>query len=397
MISKNKFCECGCKNKIIVKYWHTENNFPRFIRGHHIRINNPSSNPKIMKKILCSKKRNGTLNHTIETIKKIRSAHLGKPMNFSKKELERRRKLMKTNNPMFKRKNQIKISKLRKELWKTPTKNMLNGIEKGRKKRIGRKLSEETKRKISINHPKKGHPMYSNPERNRKISIANKGRFVSEETKKKIRKIRLGTKATIETKLKMSKKHKGKKLNLSKKEIRRRSKMILGDKNPAKRPEIRKKISETNKIVMQNTEIRRKISLSTKRNMKKPERKLLMQKVRLNTIIPYKDTSIEIKMQKELIKHKIKFKKHYSIFGQPDIFIEPNICIFCDGDYWHNYPKGNNRDKEVNKQLKKDDYIVIRFWGSEIRTNTGHCVQKILNIINVLDETSSQFGGKTNI
>ena len=71
---------------------------------------------------------------------------------------------------------------------------------------MGKKLSEEHKRKIGE---------------------AGKGRICSEETKRKI-----------------SKAHKGKKKPWVAKRNKRYGYLTKGDKNPAKRPEVRKKISE---------------------------------------------------------------------------------------------------------------------------------------------------------
>ena len=76
-----------------------------------------------------------------------------------------------------------------------------------------------------------------------------------------------------------------------------------------------------------------------------------------------------------------KQKKHFTIIGQPDIYIEPRICVFCDGDYWHNYPKGNKRDKIVNIKLKKQGYKVLRFWEHEIKNSVYECVKIIESVI----------------
>lgn len=67
--------------------------------------------------------------------------------------------------------------------------------------------------------------------------------------------------------------------------------------------------------------------------------KKLIRKNRLAQVLPLKDTSIEIKIQEALLKEGVVFEKHKNIKGQPDIFIEPNICIFADGDYWHGNPE----------------------------------------------------------
>lgn len=57
--------------------------------------------------------------------------------------------------------------------------------------------------------------------------------------------------------------------------------------------------------------------------------------------------------------------------GQPDIFIEPNICLFIDGCYWHKCPtcgfgNGRERDMFVTGELQKQGYVVIRLWEHEV-------------------------------
>jgi len=105
-----------------------------------------------------------------------------------------------------------------------------------------------------------------------------------------------------------------------------------------------------------------------------------LKKARLRIIIPHKDTSIEVKLQKALSTQKIKFRKHVPITGQPDIFIEPNICIFADGDYWHNLEKGKKRDKYVNRKLKQMGYVILRFWEHQINKDLTGCLNKIIEI-----------------
>lgn len=98
---------------------------------------------------------------------------------------------------------------------------------------------------------------------------------------------------------------------------------------------------------------------------------------RLNQVIPSKDTKIEIKLQNELSKRNIKFTKHKPIIGQPDIFIEPNICIFADGDYWHNLPTSKEKDQKITNELKNLGYKVLRFWEHEIVNNIDNCINTI--------------------
>jgi DNA mismatch endonuclease (patch repair protein) len=107
--------------------------------------------------------------------------------------------------------------------------------------------------------------------------------------------------------------------------------------------------------------------------------KEMIRKKRLKRQLPKENTNIEILIFTELKKRKIKYYPHKTILNitQPDAFIRPNICIYCDGNYWHNYPNGTERDKKINKILKDNNYIVFRFWGSEIKKNVKECVDII--------------------
>jgi len=157
----------------------------------------------------------------------------------------------------------------------------------------------------------------------------------------------IGRILTIEQKIKISKNRKNK---------------CMGEDNPSKRLSVRKKISNALKGRVLTKEWKEKIKLA-----------------RVKQILPTKDTSIEIKLQKELEKRNIKFEKHKSMLGQPDIFIEPNICIFADGDYWHTRPESVIRDKYVNLELKKQGYKILRFWEHNINNNIANCVAIINN------------------
>jgi len=84
----------------------------------------------------------------------------------------------------------------------------------------GRKVSEETKRKISESHKGKKRTEESkrkmsgrkvSEETKRKLSAAQKGKKLSEETKRKISEVHKGKKLSEETKRKISESHKGKK------------------------------------------------------------------------------------------------------------------------------------------------------------------------------------------
>ena len=119
--------------------------------------------------------------------------------------------------------------------------------------------------------------------------------------------------------------------------------------------------------------------------------------------IKNKDSQIELLLRKELWKRGLRYQKNRTdIFGKPDIvFKGKKIAIFCDSEFWHgkDYDKsvgriGTNqeywkqkiarnieRDKEVNEQLQKEGWTVIRFWEKDITKDTDRCIQLIIDTI----------------
>ena len=120
--------------------------------------------------------------------------------------------------------------------------------------------------------------------------------------------------------------------------------------------------------------------------------------------IKSKNTSIEKILEKELIKKNIRFEKNYNeVIGKPDfIILKKNIAIFCDSAFWHGYKnmstkrhdfksnvdfwtnkiKNNiKRDKEVNRELNKTGWKVIRFWDFQIKKELEKCIEKIEKIV----------------
>lgn len=130
-------------------------------------------------------------------------------------------------------------------------------------------------------------------------------------------------------------------------------------------------------------------------NLSKENRRKNMQNIRSKNTVP------ELLIMNELKRRKIYFAKHVNkIFGKPDIvFRRKKIAIFIDSDFWHYNPKNfimpatnveywknkiehnKNRDKLVNKTLKKDGWIVLRFWESTIKKNKNKIIIKILKNI----------------
>ena len=104
-----------------------------------------------------------------------------------------------------------------------------------------------------------------------------------------------------------------------------------------------------------------------------------------------KDTKIEVMLRKELWSRGLRYQKNSKkVFGKPDIvYIGIKVAVFCDSEVWHGYDWDNKkkefkshqdfwipkierniaRDKEVNDQLKRTGWTVLRFLGNDIKKN----------------------------
>ena len=129
------------------------------------------------------------------------------------------------------------------------------------------------------------------------------------------------------------------------------------------------------------------------------QRKKNMQHIRS------KDTKIEVILRKALWARGIRYRKNYKkLAGTPDIVLTKyKIAIFCDGEFFHGrdwqeqklrIEKGNNPDFWINKierniqrdgrigcVLQSQGWSVLRFWGDDIKKNTGYCVEMVENAI----------------
>jgi hypothetical protein len=186
------------------------------------------------------------------------------------------------------------------------------------------------------------HRIERSLEHRRAISerMKNNNPMKKEEIKLKSSFSHIGKKQTEEQKQKTSERTKGENNPFYGKKHTDETKQRIADYSKNMSKEERNKISCTlKKYYENNPQAKIKISDDTKKRFENDEYRKRHSERRMFWVI-HKDTSIEIILQNILKDNGIAFIKHKSIFGQPDIFINPNICIFCDGDYWHNFPKG---------------------------------------------------------
>lgn len=125
--------------------------------------------------------------------------------------------------------------------------------------------------------------------------------------------------------------------------------------------------------------------------------------------IKNRDSEIELKLRKALWQDGLRgYRKNYSgVPGHPDIvFTRWKLAIFVDSEFFHGYnwverkhdfksnqefwiPKierNMERDHEVNVQLQDMGWTVLRFWGKEVKKNTGDCVELIRSTLQQLGE-----------
>lgn len=95
----------------------------------------------------------------------------------------------------------------------------------------------------------------------------------------------------------------------------------------------------------------------------------------------------------------IKFEKHYSVYGKPDIaFPEKKVAVFIDGEFWHGkdfktwkdklsvfWRKkiGDNisRDRRTTRKLKEDGWRVIHFWNKKVIRKPDNAIKRLLRFI----------------
>lgn len=117
-----------------------------------------------------------------------------------------------------------------------------------------------------------------------------------------------------------------------------------------------------------------------------------------------KGSKIETALAKTLWGRGYRFRKNDpTVFGKPDlVFKKLRLAVFVDSEFWHGknwevkktehksnikfwhkkIERNIERDKEVNKYLKKKGWKVLRFWGRQVEKKLDFCIIKIEKAIN---------------
>ena len=96
-------------------------------------------------------------------------------------------------------------------------------------------------------------------------------------------------------------------------------------------------------------------------------------------LVKFRDTSIEILMEQELIKNKIPYQKQVPILTTAIVdFLLPNkIILQCDGNFWHSRKINKGKDIAQDVVLNFNGYKVYRFTETQIKKSAKKCLEKV--------------------
>ena len=106
----------------------------------------------------------------------------------------------------------------------------------------------------------------------------------------------------------------------------------------------------------------------------------------------------EVYLRKAVWNLGLRYRKNYrAVTGVPDLcFIGCRAAVFCDSEFWHGKKllegevpvtnssfwidklQGNiKRDREVNKKLCDEGWLVLRFWNTDLLRNSSSCADAL--------------------
>lgn len=113
------------------------------------------------------------------------------------------------------------------------------------------------------------------------------------------------------------------------------------------------------------------------------------------------DTVPEIAFRRALWAVGLRYRVRARLPGTPDLaFPKWRLTIFVDGCFWHacprhyGEPKSNvefwrtkisanrERDRRVNRELRRLGWRVVRIWEHELRENLPGVVVRVRNLLN---------------
>lgn len=94
-------------------------------------------------------------------------------------------------------------------------------------------------------------------------------------------------------------------------------------------------------------------------------------------------TSIENALENILIVLNVAYEPQKPILKitVADFFVEPDLVIFADGDYWHALSGAPERDATANEVLRANGYRVVRFSETRINTDLDMVRRELVSLI----------------
>ncbi len=127
------------------------------------------------------------------------------------------------------------------------------------------------------------------------------------------------------------------------------------------------------------------------------------------SLIRSKNTKPELALRKlasaALYPRGYRYRLHYNkLPGKPDMaFVSNKVAVFVDGSFWHGhrYKKGQTnlsrsywlpkirrnmeRDKVVNRKLRKIRWKVVRVWEHDVRKRPQKALDAIMRALSAQD------------
>jgi DNA mismatch endonuclease (patch repair protein) len=99
--------------------------------------------------------------------------------------------------------------------------------------------------------------------------------------------------------------------------------------------------------------------------------------------------------------------------GRPDLaWLGRRVAVFVDGAFWHGHPdyywgqsgkfwdekiaRNRARDVQINAELAKCGWCVVRLWDFEVERDVGPCVERVRSVWEAGDASTSISGPNTN-
>jgi DNA mismatch endonuclease (patch repair protein) len=136
------------------------------------------------------------------------------------------------------------------------------------------------------------------------------------------------------------------------------------------------------------------------RNSKMADKLTKEQRSYCMSRIRSKNTQIEMIFRKMLFSRGLRFRIHCKgLPGKPDVvFPKYRIAVFIDGDFWHGrdfeerkrtynkywfnkIARNMERDQEVDKELRKSGWKIVRIWGNDLKKNPKRFCDRITRMV----------------